>query len=258
MKNFRILGRITGGVIGAFICAFSVLAPNRAEAMIEQTFDVLQIGSQTYRNVTVTTKSKNYVFLLHSRGMTNVRVADLTPELKTRLGYAEDKPKPKGFAPVLAKLEPPGLKTVGDELGQSWRDNTTHGVLSTPQGLLIVAGAAILVYLFFCYCCHLICEKSGQRPGLLVWFPVFKVFPLLRAANMSSWWSLALLVPVLNLIASIVWAFKIVEARSKSVWVGILLLLPLTNLLAFLYLAFSAAPAPKERRVVEVMTLDAA
>ena len=127
----------------------------------------------------------------------------------------------------------------------------------TPRMIFAVLGIAFLFYLFFCYCCRLICEKTGNPPGALIWLPVFKLFPLLRAAGMSPWWFLAYFVPVLNVIALVLWSLKIAQARVKSAWVAIFLLLPVTWFFAVLYLAFSAA-APKEERVVEIMTLDAA
>ena len=99
------------------------------------------------------------------------------------------------------------------------------------------------VYLFYCYCCILICRKAGHPPGVLVWLPLLKLLPMLRAAGMSRWWFLAFFVPVLNLVPAILWCFKIAKARGKSVWIGVLLLFPVTNLFAFLYLAFSDGAA---------------
>src|ERR1051325_5010067 len=53
----------------------------------EETFPVLTIGTQTYTNVTVTTKAKNYVMLMHSTGLANIKVSELTPALRDKLGY---------------------------------------------------------------------------------------------------------------------------------------------------------------------------
>ena len=52
---------------------------------------------------------------------------------------------------------------------------------------------------------------------------------------------LAMFVPLLNVVAQILWCFKITEARGKSVWVAVLLIVPGPSLFAFLYLAFSDA-----------------
>ena len=98
-------------------------------------------------------------------------------------------------------------------------------------------------------------------PGFLIWIPVFQIFPLLRAADMSPWWFLGFFVPVFNLLAQILLSFKIVQARGKNAWVGVLLLLPLTNVIAVMYLAFSGgrpADSEDEERRVEIMTLETA
>jgi hypothetical protein len=105
------------------------------------------------------------------------------------------------------------------------------------QGALAVLG---LLYLFFCYCSMLICKKTGQEPGVLVWIPIIQTFPLLKAAGMSAWWFL--LVPV----ATICWCVKICRARGKSSWLGLFLLLPVTNVFTYLYLAFADGGNEKE------------
>ena len=87
----------------------------------------------------------------------------------------------------------------------------------------------------------------------LVWLPLFKQIPLLRAAGISPGWFLAILIPPVYFIVYIVWSFKIARARGKSPFVGLLLLLPVLNVLAFLYLALadklSAAEAAALSRV---------
>jgi hypothetical protein len=104
-----------------------------------------------------------------------------------------------------------------------------------------------------------LCQKAGKDPGPLVWLPILKQFPLLRAADMSGWWVLSyvLLVPIP--VVAIVWCFKISKACGKSASIGLLLLLPIINLFTFFYLAFaSGAPAKGELRRTEVMSLEVA
>jgi hypothetical protein len=130
----------------------------------------------------------------------------------------------------------------------------------TTQLLLIVGGLLFTVYVLFSYCCLLISQKSGAHPGILAFIPVLQCVPLLQAAGMSPWWLLAAFVPILNLVANVIWCLKIVQARQKSGWLALFLLLPITNLLGFLYLAFSDA-APIEREAPQaprVMTLETA
>src|SRR3954453_20007153 len=61
------------------LVGFLALRPVAGSAAEEQTFPLLQIGTRTYTNVTVTTKARKYIFILHSTGMANIRVADLPP-----------------------------------------------------------------------------------------------------------------------------------------------------------------------------------
>jgi hypothetical protein len=237
----------------------------------EDKFDVLQIGTQTYSNVTVTTKAKSYIFLIHAAGMTSIKVSQLPPDIQEKLGYgaASGGKGATNTAVVWAKREIARMnvsqaKDLGKQLQQQWRGpglaklSVMH--LAGTTLLFAVAGVGLLIYLFQCYCCMLICRKTGTLPGVLVWLPGLQLFPLLRAAGMSGWWFLAFLVPVVNLVPLILWPFKIAKARGKSVWVAVLLLLPLTNIFAFLYLAFSDGVEADEDEPAEpkIMTLQAA
>jgi hypothetical protein len=240
-----------------------VFALTGAKAAQEHHYPVLQIGTQTYHNVTVTTKAKNYIFILHSQGMTNIRVAELSPQLRQELGYEVPHAGPKANSNWIKEaagwLESPAL-------GRTRAAAPGKAPFALPpltlHFLLPFLGVALAIHLFLSYCCGLICKKTGNEPGALIWLPILQILPMLRAAGMSGWWLLAWIVPLLNVIASIIWAVKIVEARGKSGWVALFLLLPLTSFFAFLYLAFSnGAPSKREEKKdkqVELMTLEAA
>jgi hypothetical protein len=253
------------------------LAPLKVAAAFEQTFPLLKIGTQTYRNVTVTTKSKNYVFFLHSTGMLNVKVADLPADVRESLGYVEPKAEVSSShaalsgaqtwaKKTLAGVQTPQLRSLENRLGVSVLDRVA-GIQTqlpplTTATLAVFAGLVLGMYLFGCYCSKLICEKAGAEPGWAIWIPLLQMFPMLRAAKMSGWWFLAFLIPLLNLVAGVLWCIKIAEARNKNALFAILLLLPVTNILAFLYLAFSEGEPPpkKEKREerVQIMTLETA
>lgn len=243
-------------------------------AEVEQTFPVLQVGAHTYRNVTVTTKSKNYVFLLHSEGLTNLKVSDLSPELLEKLGYSQTTTQPPATnAPLaaaktwakqtLAKVDNPQIRSLQAQGVEAFHRGLTVAEQSLPpltrQTMVVAGGVILLLYLFGCYCGKLICEKAGKEPGPLIWIPVLQNLPMLRAAGMSGWWFLALFVPVLNIFAALVWCVKIAEARNKNGWLALLLILPVTNIVAFLYLAFgSGEPPQKIQSRVPLMALETA
>jgi hypothetical protein len=236
----------------------------------EDAFPLLQIGTRTYTNVTVTTKAKTYIFIFHTGGMNSIKVADLSAEVREQLGYGSAE-KPKASTNSLAaawaktevaKLETPQVKEIRQKLAQRWHASTATGLpllaLVTNRMILAISAIIVLSYLLHCYCFMLICQKAGHPPGLLVWLPVFQLFPLLRAAGMSAWWFAAWLLPLLNIVALILWSVKITKARGKSAWVAFLLILPLTSFLAILYLAFSnGAGAGHEGEEPKVMSLQA-
>ena len=235
-------------------------------ARTEEKFATLQVGANTYSGVTVTTKATNYIYITHSAGMTSIKVSDLPADIREKLGYAPP-PAPK-WQPNVAlararqaatQLNRPELKQMQEDLRQVW--NRAHLQLPPMTPALMISAAAVLLgtYLFFSYCCGLICQKSGTEPGLLVWLPLLKLLPLLQAASMSRWLFILFLVPGLNLVAYVAWCFKIVKARGKTMPLAFLLLLPVTNVFAFLYLAFSeAAPQKNQEQRLELIGLQTA
>jgi len=225
----------------------SFLMPIFAGAVqIEETFEVLQTKTGTYENVTVTSKSKDWIFILHAAGMGNIKIADLPEEIQLKLGYNLPKEKSKPVTvptmEVLTDIKVPEI----NQLRSDWHSGGAEAVFKAfgnPIAVWTLLGIMALTYLFFCYCSMMICRKTHTTPGILVWVPVLQIIPLLRAAGMSGVWLLAFFVPVLNLVAQIIWYVKIVQARGKGPVLVLWLLLPLTAPFAYLYLAFSE-PAP--------------
>jgi hypothetical protein len=271
MNTFRVYHYAAGRLWWLALAAL-LMQPLGVLGAAEDTFEVLHIGTRTYTNVTVTTKAKTYIFILHAGGMASLKVADLPSDLQQQLGYAGAL-APKSATNTasawvkkeIAKIDMPQIKDLRKQLEQKWRGQpvgrlTALGLIG-PKLNWTVLGIAmlfcLLVYLFYSYCCMLICRKCGNTPGILVWLPVLQLVPLLRAAGMSGWWFLAYFVPVINLVPVILWPLKIAKACGKSVWIGVLLLLPLTNLFAFLYLAFSdgGSEADGEGAEPKVMSL---
>jgi hypothetical protein len=273
MKKLFWIGRAR--TMGLAVVVTGLIGLQAASATLEQTLDVLKVGTQTYKNVTVTTKSKSYVFIIHSSGMTNLKVADLTPDVLVTLGYPDPTtPKTQTNAAAswakqtLAKLDGPQVKAVRGQIQDQWSHHIPGASrlpfplpALTPTLLFAVAGVLVGLYLFHCFCLKLICKKSGHEPGFLVWLPLLQLIPMLRAAAMPGGWFFAFLVPGLNLVVSVVWCFKIAAARGKTALVAIFLLLPITSLFAFLYLAFSNGAGSRSEsggKRIEIMTLETA
>ena len=206
----------------------------------EEHFETLTVGVDTFTNVTVTSKTGTDVFFRHARGFSNVKIKDLATETAKQLGL-EVAPPPAPPPPegVLSKLEvPPEMREMQEKMAGELAGGMQR---LGRQGIIGVGLLLGVLYLFHCYCCMLICQKTGNAPGPLVWVPVLQLFPLLRAAGMPAWWFVLSLVPLVNLVVAVMWCFKIAHARGKSALTGLCLLLPVTNVFAFLYLAFSRA-----------------
>lgn len=231
------------GKVGLALFIVAGLAPGSlAIASGEAAIPIVKTKTATYTNVTITARTETDLCILHDGGAGNVTFEDLDPEAYASVGYVPPKP-------ATEKLKSMASEQAAKVM-QVWQVPTAGANAADPPvwvlkeidpTLLIILGVVGFVsYLFFCYCYLLICRKAGEPPGLLIWIPILQVFPLLRAARMSGWWVLGMLLPILNIIIPILWCFKIVSARGKSpVW-AVCLILPVTNLIALLYLAFSA------------------
>lgn len=142
---------------------------------------------------------------------------------------------------------PPSLKELARfffEEGATGKDflkdflGEGEGPVPVPA-LLAILAVQIGLYIFFAYCLKKICEKAGSKPGVMIWIPVLQIFPLLRAANMSCWMVLLMIIPIVNIIVSVVMWVNICKARGKSPWLVILFFIPLLNIGIIIYLAFS-------------------
>jgi hypothetical protein len=261
----------------ALLCARVVAAPGEMTmgGESEQTFRVLQTKTGAYTNVTVTKKTKDWIFILHSAGVCNLKVSDLSTDARIALGYekppeeekAEDAKQAAQAAP-LAELARLNLKNIKFDamkrFAADWKNNRKEKIAeaktfiaSNPETIAIVLGIVGSVYIFVSVCFWSICRKTHIAPGPLVWVPFLQLIPLLRAANMPRVWFFVYFVPVLNIIAVIMLSINIVKTRGKSPWVAFLLILPPTSLFAFLYLALSRS-APVEMVTNEVLALETA
>jgi hypothetical protein len=225
----------------------------------DERFDSLTIGSTTYSNVTVLNKTRTDLFISHAWGMANIKVRDLDTDLQIKLGYMlpQEKESKPFFKPeqVLEKLDSnPQVQEVHEMINDEAQP-FLDAVGQVPDTYLYgFVGALGFVYLTWSLCCRQICKNAGQQPSALIWLPILKQFPMLKAAGMSKWWFLLNLVGLFS-IRQIAWCFKIARALGKSAFVGFLLILPVTNVLAFFYLVFFGGPKSAKGAPPKIITL---
>jgi len=218
------------------------------EAAKPETYDVLTAGSVSYTNVSVQTRTKTDLFFRHSTGFGNIKVKDLDRSTQLRLGYVIEDPKTNAPARTFTapKVE---IDPRFEELAEMIVWETREALAPIPRKYIYEAvGIFCFLYLLFCNCCRLLCRKSAHEAKFtgLVWLPIFKQIPLLKAAGMNAKWFLLNLLPPLMPFLFIVWCFKIARARGRGGLTGLLLLLPVTNIFAFLYLALSRGAGEAE------------
>jgi hypothetical protein len=223
-----------------------LLIPHRGAAA-DETFALVETKTGVYSNVTVTTKSADYIVIKHSMGLASLKVTELSPEVREELGYVAAKSKlDLGSMTVTAKARSLMEAIPAIKIEEAWNDYAPAGTPSLKLDAKIIGvvlGAMVISYLFFCFCGALICQKAGHPAGILMWIPILQFVPLLRAAKMSPLWLLAMLIPLLNIWAHILWSFRIAGARGKGWGTALLLILP-TYPLAFIYLAFAGTGDP--------------
>ncbi len=214
---------------------------------VDETFALVETKTGVYSNVTVTTKSKDYIVIQHAAGLTSLKVADLPVEVQEKLGFVVAKPKMNlGSLTVTAKARALVDAIPATKLEEAWAKYAPAGSppLKLNSSIIGIAlGVVAACYFGFCLCGAMICQKVGRPAGILMWLPIVQYVPLFRAANMSPLWLVGMFVPLLNVWGHIKWSFRIAKARGKGFGTALLLILP-TFPLAFLYLAFSGTGKP--------------
>lgn len=238
-QKHRVGPAVGGWWIGVLLACLSV-AP-LAAADIE--LPVLKSGTDVFTNVTIYGQTTTDLYIKHARGFGNVKISSLdTPTLRL-LKLGGETPEEKAAHSVSGKAVA-AVTTMKTKLESSTDVRVPSqadvlGFLSHFRPSPNLIAIVLIAYLLYCAGLKLICQNAGSKAGPMIWFPVLQMFPLLRAAKMSAWWFVAFLIPLVGVVAHIVWCVKICKACGKSALVIVLLILPGTNVLAFLYLALS-------------------
>jgi hypothetical protein len=266
LSSVSSLRRFLWTVVLTLVCAGPALAVEEKHIQ----FDVLEVGAETYSNVTVTMRSPRSVFLVHSRGMESVNLTNLSGEALVKLGYRDPRVPATNAAVAWVRSHVPAAKMPTLEQVRQFappmlesrlpQDLSLRQVLSIK--VLSIAGAiALALHLLFSFLLALICKNAEAQASPLIWIPIVQLVPLFQAAQMSAWWVLGLFVPLFNLVVMVLWSFKIVRACGKGTGLAVLLLIPVLNVLAFLYLALSRPSGNKSEKPVsqkiQIITMEA-
>jgi hypothetical protein len=102
--------------------------------------------------------------------------------------------------------------------------------------ILIFAAAG---YIYFALAIQTIAQKTNTENPWLAWIPIVNIILLLNIAKKPIWWFLLFLIPLANIVITVIVWMGVAEARNKPNWWGIMTLVPLIGFVVPGYLAWS-------------------
>jgi hypothetical protein len=277
-------------VLVCLIGAGAVFVASSFGKPVDIKFPVLEINSRSYTNVTITTVERDFICLIHARGMESIRVVELPAELRQQLGCDS--------IPLPVKVEAPARVSDGTEkvfddknlvfayMETWWYKMFSGGVPTEAARTWLIATLLFIwfvVHLVRSICARVICRKTEVDASFVVWFPKAQWYYLYRAAGMSGGWALFILslyilalIPGVNrtpqfailfflsavilFFVDIAWCIKIARVLGKNPVCILIIAFPLFEIIGWLYLAIDAKE--KEEKVMkpkrESMTLETA
>jgi hypothetical protein len=120
------------------------------------------------------------------------------------------------------------------------QDKPSPAALAAASGLIVLVllfGVAIYVYMALAI--QTIAQKTNTENPWMAWIPIVNMILILNIAKKPIWWILLFLIPLVNIVISIIVWMGVAEARNKPNWWGILILVPLVGLIVPGYLAWA-------------------
>jgi hypothetical protein len=222
--------------------AIAAFALSTTIIQADEQLPVLEANGQVYSNVTVIKVTATDIYFSSPQGIGNAKLQNLKPELQKQFHYTPTNAARVQQKPAAAATPPASTPVAQAQMPAVQIEPTAPNKALRGLGIGMLAALSfilLVLYIFFCYCLKCICEKCDTKPGLLIWVPAFNTIRLLQAGGLSGWLFLLFLIPLVNLVMSIVMWVKVCQARGKSGWLVVLLFVPLANLFVIPYLAFS-------------------
>jgi hypothetical protein len=121
---------------------------------------------------------------------------------------------------------------------QDSSDGTMPALLAGGMLLFIlIFGAA--VYVYFALALSTIATKTNTENAWLAWIPIANMVLMLNVAKKPIWWLVLFLIPLVNIVISIIVWMAVAEARGKPNWWGILTIVPVVGIVVPGYLAWA-------------------
>lgn len=151
--------------------------------------------------------------------------------------------RPTKYGPFLtlvyvSMISSMALLTAGTVFAQEDRRGVAGAALAGATFLMLLVVFAVL-YVYLALAVQTIAKKTNTENAWLAWIPIANIILLLNIAKKPLWWFLLCLIPLVNIVISIMVWMAVAEARGKPNWWGILLIVPVVNLIVPGYLAWA-------------------
>ena len=104
--------------------------------------------------------------------------------------------------------------------------------------LLILLLVVLALYVYTSLALMFIARRTNTPNAWLAWIPIANVYLLTQIAQVSGWWTLAVLIgaiPILGFIVltglSLWWFWRVAERVGMPGWTGLLMIIPVVNLI---------------------------
>jgi uncharacterized membrane protein YhaH (DUF805 family) len=94
-------------------------------------------------------------------------------------------------------------------------------------------------YVYLSLAMQTIAQKTNTENAWLAWIPIANIFLMLMVAKKPLWWFILFLIPLVNIVISIMVWMAVAEARGKPNWWGVLMIVPVLGLIVPGYLAWA-------------------
>ncbi len=101
------------------------------------------------------------------------------------------------------------------------------------------------MYLYFAVCMYVIAKKIGHKSPWWAFVPILNLYQTVELAGKKWYWFVFYLVPIVNIVTTVMIWMEIARARYKWPGWGIFMLLPVINFIIPLFLAIGPGqPSP--------------
>lgn len=119
------------------------------------------------------------------------------------------------------------------------QDNQARAAAAVGAAMFTFFIVFAFIYIFIALAVQTIAQKTGTPNPWLAWIPIVNIILLLNIAKKPLWWILLLLIPVVNIVVSVIVWMAVAGVRQKPTWWGILTIIPVVNFIAIGYLAWA-------------------